>query len=188
MVEQKRGVERRDLITSAALRVIIARGVHATTHRAIAVEAGVPLGSLTYYFDGLTQLIEETFARLYDEISTTHRLALETVNSRDGAVDAVTDMICGTHGPSDEQLRAMIELYTYANHNSAAAEICVRWLQTTHDVLAPHFCEHALEALDALIEGWGIHQHFRAEPAQWDIVRAAVAAIAAAHDVGVCTK
>lgn len=189
MVEQQRAIDRRELIISAALRVIVDRGVHATTHRAIAEQAGVPLGSLTYYFDGLTQLIEQAFVSLYELVSAGPRRALTDASNLEEAIDAVTDIICGGNRPSADQERALLELYSYANHNLAAAEVCTRWLATTRELLAAHFCEQVSEALDALIEGWSIHQHFRAEPARRDAVRAVIAAITAAHhpDHGDCT-
>jgi DNA-binding transcriptional regulator YbjK len=48
---------RRELILDAALRVIGRDGREAVTHRAVAEEAGVPLGSTTYYFDSRDDLL-----------------------------------------------------------------------------------------------------------------------------------
>jgi TetR/AcrR family transcriptional regulator, regulator of biofilm formation and stress response len=50
---------RREQILEAALRVIGRAGVQAVTHRAVAEEAGVPLGSTTYYFDSRDDLIQQ---------------------------------------------------------------------------------------------------------------------------------
>jgi DNA-binding transcriptional regulator YbjK len=60
-------VGRREQILEAALRVIGRSGREAVTHRAVAEEAGVPLGSTTYYFDSrddlLGQALEHVAAR-----------------------------------------------------------------------------------------------------------------------------
>jgi DNA-binding transcriptional regulator YbjK len=48
---------RREQILEAALRVIGRSGREAVTHRAVAEEAGVPLGSTTYYFDSRDDLL-----------------------------------------------------------------------------------------------------------------------------------
>jgi DNA-binding transcriptional regulator YbjK len=48
---------RREQILDAALRVIGRSGREAVTHRAVAEEAGVPLGSTTYYFDSRDDLL-----------------------------------------------------------------------------------------------------------------------------------
>jgi len=55
---QARGERRRSAILEAALRVIAERGVAATTHRAVAEEAGVPLSATTYYFESLDDLLD----------------------------------------------------------------------------------------------------------------------------------
>ena len=48
---------RREQILEAALRLIGRSGREAVTHRAVAEEAGVPLGSTTYYFDSRDDLL-----------------------------------------------------------------------------------------------------------------------------------
>ena len=53
--------DRREQILQAALTLIAAEGVASVTHRRIAEEAGVPLGSTTYYFETLDQLLREAF-------------------------------------------------------------------------------------------------------------------------------
>jgi DNA-binding transcriptional regulator YbjK len=49
--------DRREQIVEATLRVIGRSGREAVTHRAVAEEAGVPLGSTTYYFDSRDDLL-----------------------------------------------------------------------------------------------------------------------------------
>lgn len=49
--------DRRDRIARAAITVISERGINALTHRVVAAEAGVPLGSTTYHFATLDDLI-----------------------------------------------------------------------------------------------------------------------------------
>ena len=49
--------DRRQQILDATLRVIGKAGREAVTHRAVAEEAGVPLGSTTYYFDSRDDLL-----------------------------------------------------------------------------------------------------------------------------------
>ncbi|MEZ5120733.1 MAG: TetR family transcriptional regulator [Solirubrobacterales bacterium] len=56
---QARGYERVEQILRATLSVISRGGVAAVTHRTVAEEAGVPLGSLTYYFASKQDLLRE---------------------------------------------------------------------------------------------------------------------------------
>src|SRR5215469_1283181 len=55
---------RRTEILEAALRIVAAGGPDAITFRRVAERAGVPLGSLTYYFESREDLLREAF-RLY---------------------------------------------------------------------------------------------------------------------------
>ena len=54
---------RRDAILDAALAVIAGQGTEKVTHRSVAAEAGVPLGSTTYYFASRDELVREAFRR-----------------------------------------------------------------------------------------------------------------------------
>ena len=54
---QPRGERRRATLLDATLRVIARDGPAAASHRAVAAEAGVPLGSTTYYFESREQML-----------------------------------------------------------------------------------------------------------------------------------
>jgi len=56
-----KGEQTRQNILEATLRLIVARGHHAVTHRAVAAEAGVNLSLTTYYFKDLQELIRHAF-------------------------------------------------------------------------------------------------------------------------------
>lgn len=51
--------QRREKIIQATLEAVKLYGIHAVTHRKIATLAGVPLGSMTYYFSGIDELLLE---------------------------------------------------------------------------------------------------------------------------------
>lgn len=63
-VLQARGQERRAQIVDAAAAYALRHGVAALAHRAVAAEAGVPLGSTTYYFATLGELRAAAVDRL----------------------------------------------------------------------------------------------------------------------------
>jgi DNA-binding transcriptional regulator YbjK len=66
---------RPDEILRAAIRVIAADGLEAVTHRRVAAEAGVPLGSTTYYFASREELVRAAF-RHYAAATTATLAAL----------------------------------------------------------------------------------------------------------------
>lgn len=49
--------DRRERIVKAAIAVVAERGIHGLTHRTAAAAAGVPLGSTTYHFATLDELL-----------------------------------------------------------------------------------------------------------------------------------
>ncbi|GAB7044318.1 MULTISPECIES: TetR/AcrR family transcriptional regulator [Catenuloplanes] len=170
---------RKQRILDAALVVIQQAGVHSTTHRRIAEAAGVPLGSLTYYFDGLPDIIEQAFRYLSDTMSGHYRAALAAAPDPAAACAAVTDLICGGDYTSPREQTLIYEMYAYANHDPAVAEIARAWVRRSHASLALHFDERACRAMDALIEGWSMHRVLEGAPLDRDMVLATITAIAA---------
>ncbi|ROR13689.1 TetR/AcrR family transcriptional regulator [Erwinia sp. JUb26] len=58
---------KKKIIIDATLRVLRKQGINQCNHRAVAEEAGVPLGSTTYYFKSLDDLLEAAMrSYLYD--------------------------------------------------------------------------------------------------------------------------
>lgn len=169
-----RGEDRRSSIIAAALDTIVERGVHGTSHRVVAERAAVPLGSMTYYFDGVTELLEEAFSLLQRRIADEHRDVLGRARSRDDAVDAIVELISGDRGPTPEQMRGLAEMYAFANRNAHVAALSRDWLCVTADTLAPHFSRDTAAALDALMEGWNLHRAFVGAPPERAIVERAV--------------
>jgi DNA-binding transcriptional regulator YbjK len=169
---------RKQRILDATLTVIAQHGVPGTTHRRIAGEAGVPLGSLTYHFDGLGDIIEQAFARMAESMSERYHAALTAAPDRPAACAAVADLICGDEYATPRTLTLLHEMYAYANHNRTVAETLRQWLRRSRASLARHFSERACRAIDALIEGWPMHQAWEREPLDRELVRETVAAVA----------
>ena len=121
--QQARGEERRERILRAALAVIGRCGIGAVTHRSVAEEAQVPLGSLTYWFaskddllraalrlfvDDEAQRLERAGAQLTDDLSP------EEIAERFAAVLAAGD-------PAEHV--AQFELYLEAARNPALRDV-----------------------------------------------------------------
>jgi TetR/AcrR family transcriptional regulator, regulator of biofilm formation and stress response len=91
-VAQRATQGRREQILEAALRVIGRSGREAVTHRAVAEEAGVPLGSTTYYFDSRDDLLAEALEHVAAEAVRRYaRLAgeLRSVSSPEELADGL---------------------------------------------------------------------------------------------------
>ncbi|HCS62516.1 MAG TPA: TetR family transcriptional regulator [Microbacterium sp.] len=168
---------RRERIIDVTLALISEDGVHKTTHRRIAARADVPLGSLTYYFNSLADLFENAFASFSTRLSEQYRARLAAASDREQACEAVVALICDGSYATEGEVRTLLEMYSYGSHNTAVRDLCREWLNVSRESLGLHFSEPTARALDALIEGWPIHQTWEAAHVDRDVVRASVAAI-----------
>lgn len=155
--------QRRERILDAALDVIAEQGVHKTSHRAIAAQAGVPLGSLTYYFTGITDILEQSFARLAATIEGTNSEVVAAATTQDEACHAVAEFVVNPTVSGRKRFGLMMEMYSYALHSPAVAESLRQWQRQVHTTLQTHFTAQAGRAIASLVEGWVMHRHFDAE-------------------------
>src|SRR5690606_15070646 len=81
--------DRRERIIDSCLDVIAEHGVAGTSHRRVAAAASVPLGSMTYHFTGMDELLREAFGRFAREIASTFERRLSAASSPTDARKAV---------------------------------------------------------------------------------------------------
>jgi TetR/AcrR family transcriptional regulator, regulator of biofilm formation and stress response len=143
---------RRERITRAAIDVVAANGVEGLTHRAVAAAAGVPLGSTTYYFATLDDLLasaveiamsetEERLARWSKEIPTASELVPE-----------LTRLLHEVTSASRESLIVEYELYLAALRRPALAPLSLAWDAALANALAPHTDSVTAEALTLIAQ------------------------------------
>lgn len=171
---------RRELIAATALGVIIEHGVYRTTYRKIAEAAAVPLGSVTYYFKTLEDVVCSAFEGLMTTVSARYAAALDAAEDQSAACDAVTELLCGDSFASEGELVAIYELYAFSNHNDRAHRLMARWLALSRVSLSRHFSVEASQAIDAFVEGRLIHRPLEPIELERTAVRRAVTALARA--------
>ena len=158
--------DRRSRIVDTALDVIAEVGVAGASHRVIAERAGVPLGSMTYHFDGMDDLLRQAFTRFAEAGVERFREALTTATDRDQAGAAVVDLV---HGDalgtgSTRDLVLMFELYTLAARKPVFRDITRTWMAASRAELERHFAPDEARRIDALIEGLSIHRALDTDP------------------------
>jgi TetR/AcrR family transcriptional regulator, regulator of biofilm formation and stress response len=150
--------ERRDRIIDACLDVIAESGVAGASHRRIAAAADVPLGSMTYYFDGIDELLREAFTRFGTEISERFEKRMAAASDLESAREAVVAIILrDVFGNTREHVLSH-ELYTLAAREPAYRALTTAWMQRSRDALERWFDPETARILDALIEGLSIHR------------------------------
>ena len=168
--------DRKARIVDAAIGVIAEHGVAGTTHRRIAAAADVPLGSLTYHFTGLDDVLEQAFRRHAATMSAVYARHFDGVRSRDELVDAVTDLVHRDAGADRREWAVAYELYLAALRNPALRDVTETWMRTSRAVLERFVDPLTARGLDGAIEGLVMHAVLStAEPPSRADVRALVA-------------
>jgi TetR/AcrR family transcriptional regulator, regulator of biofilm formation and stress response len=171
--------QRKDKIARAALDLLAEGGLRAVTHRTIASRAGVPLGSVTYYYATLDDVFVAAFELMQQEIDA--RFDLPAAPTQAVARAQIVDSICGSSRASAREVVLYREMYAYGSRSERVAELVRRFEQRWIASLTTHFPEPAARALDALMEGWTIHQSWNPGRLDADMVARAVDALADAY-------
>jgi TetR/AcrR family transcriptional regulator, regulator of biofilm formation and stress response len=126
---------RRDQIARAAITVVAEHGIDALTHRRVAAAAGVPLGSTTYHFSTLDDLVaaalEKAAERSVSELWTWEK-------SLDPDVDlaaALADFVSQSVGEKRRDTMAEYNLYALALHRPHLRRAAVAWDNALAEVL-----------------------------------------------------
>ncbi|WP_436893667.1 TetR/AcrR family transcriptional regulator [Siccibacter turicensis] len=170
---------RRELILEKTLEAVAEHGISNITYRKIATCAGVPLGSLTYYFSGLEVLLEEAFTRFTLAMSAQYQAGFEGVDSAEQACDAITALIAGGQITTARNQALMYQLYAFASCRPALTSIMQRWMCRSQQTLEQWFDAPTARALDAFIEGMTLHYVVDPTPLSREAIREMVARIAA---------
>lgn len=149
--------ERRDRIIDVTLDVIAKQGVAGTTHRRVAEAADVSLGSMTYYFQGMEDLLREAFSRLAATMSSEFKAQLDTATTKAQARQILIDWICDDRWTSDRNLVLMLELSAFAAREPSMRPVIQQWMGTSEGYLSHHFGATTAKILDAFIDGVIMH-------------------------------
>lgn len=141
-----KAAEREQQIVEAAIKVLSEVGVPATTLRAVASEAGVPLGTLHYIFPAKDKLLQAVIVRIIDDISTTLRAGLVLDQGvaqalRNGVMNFWHELVESGIGLQIMQY----ELATYSMRSQGPGGL-VQLQYDRYSSLVTEFCEQAAQA------------------------------------------
>lgn len=169
---------RRDRLVDTALEVIAAQGVPAATHRAIARAADVPLGSLTYHFSSLTELLAEAFTRHVDVVAARFDERMRAAPDRAAALEALVEHLTGDLLDSPRDLLLAVELYAAAAREPALRTVTQEWMQRSRRSLERHLDPVTAREVDALVEGLVLHSALSTDPMDAAQIRSALLRLA----------
>lgn len=172
--QRRHDPNRRARLVQVTLDVIAEYGVAGTTHRRVAAAADVSLGSMSYHFDGMDELLTEAFTLLADTVAAQFAKRLGVANTTEEACEAVVDLVVGEGWATPRNMLLTYELYALAARNPPIRRVMQDWMGKSRSALEKHFTPEAAKALDALIEGLSIHRSVDPQPAHRAEIRAIV--------------
>ncbi|MBN3262288.1 TetR/AcrR family transcriptional regulator [Pectobacterium brasiliense] len=157
------GKDTQSRILEAALEVILDHGVRGATYRKIAQQAGLSPGTLTYRYSSIELLLSSAFIYMVDGISHAFRVRLKQAKDINSAREAVVDLICGDIWATPRHLTLSFELYALASRKEEYRLILQEWMTRSRRSLHLHFSIATACSLDAVIEGYTIHNYLNNE-------------------------
>jgi DNA-binding transcriptional regulator YbjK len=144
---------RRERIAAAAMRVVAGSGLAGLTHRAVADEAGVPLGSTTYYFADRTALL---VAAMEVAIEAERRLIARHLEAGEGALPQQLGALLAAQTANRrarDRVRATYELYVVAARSDVLREASAQWDAVLREGIARRCDEQTARDLYAVVSG-----------------------------------
>jgi DNA-binding transcriptional regulator YbjK len=145
--------ERRQRIIDAAIRVVGEKGLAGLSHRTVAAAADVPLGSTTYHFKTLDDLMVAALRQANEGFA-------KVSAARGGLTDPHTDLAAELAGWMGEWLAGdrtgvelEYELYLAALRRPALRPVAAEWAQDLADRLSRRTDAVTARALVALMDG-----------------------------------
>jgi DNA-binding transcriptional regulator YbjK len=164
-------------LIETTLAVIAEHGVAGTSHRRVAAAADVPLGSMTYHFASLHELLLLAFTHLAQTAADEFDARMAAIepggDARAEIVDALIDDLAG----NARSAVLTYELYALAARDPEFRVETQAWMNRTRASLQRHFDPDTARVLDALIEGLVIHATLSTEPTPPAAIRAALARV-----------
>lgn len=169
---------RRERIIDAALECIAERGVAGTSHRVVAKRCGVPLGSMTYHFTGIDELLLEAFGRFTRRIRDMVSDRFSHVKGPDEAIEAVVELIYEDFETDRNVYLLSYELYALAVHRADFRTLVHEMIEAGYNALRLHFDEESARAINTYIEGASTHHALDTMPQTSDQARRALRRLA----------
>ncbi|AVZ72341.1 TetR family transcriptional regulator [Streptomyces lunaelactis] len=145
--------ERRERIIDAAIRVVGRSGIAGLSHRTVAAEADVPLGSTTYHFASLDELLVAALRQANEGFAAAVRdsdaLADPDADLAEELARLMGDWLSGERAGVELEY----ELYLAALRRPALRPVAAEWCEGVAEILSRRTDPVTARALVALMDG-----------------------------------
>ena len=140
-------------IALAALEVVAAKGVEGLTHRAVAAVAEIPLGSTTYHFKTLDDLLAAAILEAKRATDAELEAWAESIAPDTDLVQAVTDYVMNALTLHWDRTVVEHELYTAALRRPQLRGLSREWDEAFPVALAQYTDEVTALAVALVVDG-----------------------------------
>ncbi|MFD9331667.1 TetR family transcriptional regulator [Streptomyces sp. NBC_00828] len=145
--------ERRQRIIDAAIRVVGAKGIAGLSHRSVAAEADVPLGSTTYHFKTLDELMVAALRQANEGFAKVVAARGAFEDPRADLAGELAALIGEWLAGERTGVELEYELYLAALRRPALRPVAAEWVQGLAEPLARRTDPLTARALVALVDG-----------------------------------
>lgn len=163
--------DRKERIVTSALEVLARDGVAGITHRTIGTAADVPLGSITYHFATLDDIVYSAFEAHVDKLASRFEARLATCHDGGDLIECIALAITDDLASRPNELAVTFELYGDAVRKPETRRLTQRWMERAEDALAEHFDRATARLVDVVVEGLMVHMSIAQQPISPDEVR-----------------
>ncbi|MBC9711944.1 TetR family transcriptional regulator [Streptomyces sp. TRM66268-LWL] len=149
--------ERRQRIIDAAIRVVGHKGIAGLSHRSVAAEADVPLGSTTYHFKTLDDLLVAALRQANEGFGKAVR-ERESLLAPEADLAAELAQLTGEWLGGDRTgVELEYELYLAALRRPALRPVAAEWCASVEEILVRRVDRVTARAVVALLDGVCLH-------------------------------
>ncbi|AXK33019.1 TetR family transcriptional regulator [Streptomyces armeniacus] len=146
--------ERRQRLIDAAIRVVARHGIAGVSHRRVAAEADVPLGSTTYHFASRDDLLVAALGQISDEWLAAVERWVDGVDPDVPFADEIARFVVESLSGDRTRARIEYELYLAALHHPSVRPIAAKCVDGLTAQLRRRTADDAhARALAALLDG-----------------------------------
>lgn len=168
--------ERRQRIIDAAITVVGERGIAGLSHRSVAAAAEVPLGSTTYHFTSLDDLLVAALRQVNGECVADFARWVEGIDPAVPLADEVTRLVEETLAGDRARMELEYELYLAALRHAAVRPIAAECLDEMVRLLGRRIGDlPTARAVVAFVDGLVLQHLLTGQPFDRDAVRVAAA-------------
>ncbi|MBP0459393.1 TetR/AcrR family transcriptional regulator [Streptomyces montanisoli] len=145
--------DRRQRIIDAAIRVVGRNGIAGLSHRTVAAEADVPLGSTTYHFASLDELLTAALRQANEGFAALIRDGGALADPSSDVAEELARLTGVWLAGERTGVELEYELYLAALRRPALRPVAAEWTDAVSDILSAHTDPTTARALVALLDG-----------------------------------